>query len=103
MEAMGSSNGNGNGHGRTSVLVMRNHGICTTGRTVGEAWVKAWYFEKCCKLQMDVLKAQRPYRVVSPELLRRAKLSLETEFPVSAYIILHYYACVLRHRQRIAH
>ena len=35
-----------------SVLVMRNHGVCTTGRTVAEAWVKAWYFEKCCRLQV---------------------------------------------------
>ena len=72
MEAIGTTN---------SVLIMRNHGFCTTGRTVGEAWVKAWYFEKCCKLQMDVLKTQRPYREISPELLRQAKLSLETEFP----------------------
>lgn len=72
MDAIGANN---------SVLVMRNHGVCTTGRTIGEAWVKAWYFEKCCKLQIDVLKTQRPYRVLSPELLRKAKLSIETEFP----------------------
>ena len=38
-----------------SVLVMRNHGVCTTGRTVAEAWVKAWYFEKCCRLQVRLL------------------------------------------------
>ena len=25
-----------------SVLVMRNHGYCTVGRTVGEAWTRAW-------------------------------------------------------------
>ena len=72
MDAIGTNN---------SVLVMRNHGVCTVGRTVGEAWVKAWYFEKCCQLQLDVLKTQRHYRVLSPELLRKAKLSIETEFP----------------------
>ena len=48
---------------------------------------RAAFFEKIESLegltamQMDVLKTQRPYREISPELLRQAKLSLETEFP----------------------
>ena len=38
-------------------LIMRNHGACTVGRTVGEAWVRYFYLERCCRYQMAVLNA----------------------------------------------
>ena len=43
--------------------------------------MRAWYFEKCCQLQMDVLKSSRPYRVLSSEQLESSKASLDAEFP----------------------
>ena len=66
--------------------------MCTTGSTVGQAWVRAWYFEKCCQLQMDVLKSSRPYRVLSNEQLESSKASLDAEFPPG----MHEWPAVLR-------
>ena len=31
-------------------LIMHNHGACCMGDSVGAAWVRAWYLEKCCRL-----------------------------------------------------
>ena len=63
-----------------------------SGSTVGQAWVRAWYFEKCCQLQMDVLKSSRPYRVLSTEQLESSKASLDAEFPPG----VHEWPAVLR-------
>ena len=42
---------------RTAALTMRNHGACT-GSDVAEAWVRAYYLEKCCQVQIDLLACQ---------------------------------------------
>lgn len=41
--------------GNTRAMLMRNHGILTTGRTVAEAFILMYYLEKACEVQ---LKAQ---------------------------------------------
>ena len=38
----------GDGH----TLIMRNHGACTVGRTVAEAWVRYFYLDVVCQQQM---------------------------------------------------
>ncbi|MPZ14986.1 MAG: hypothetical protein GEU73_11285 [Chloroflexi bacterium] len=35
-----------------SVMLMRNHGLLTTGQTVAEAFVAAFYLEKACQFQL---------------------------------------------------
>ena len=75
-----------------NLLLASWAGVCTTGSTVGQAWVRAWYFEKCCQLQMDVLKSSRPYRVLSTEQLESSKASLDAEFPPG----VHEWPAVLR-------
>ena len=35
-------------------LIMRNHGACTMGRTVAEAWVRYFYLDIVCKQQLAV-------------------------------------------------
>lgn len=35
-------------------LIMRNHGACTVGSTVAEAWVRYFYLDVCCRQQMAV-------------------------------------------------
>lgn len=60
--------------GKTAcVLVMRNHGYCTTGETVGEAWVRAWYFEKCCQLQLDCMKTQQTIHMPAEDAMLKAQ------------------------------
>jgi len=38
-------------------LIMENHGACTVGKTIGEAWTRMYNLEKICKLQLEVMKA----------------------------------------------
>jgi ribulose-5-phosphate 4-epimerase/fuculose-1-phosphate aldolase len=40
-----------------NTLIMQNHGAVTTGRTVGEAWVRMYYLEKACRVQLDVMQS----------------------------------------------
>jgi ribulose-5-phosphate 4-epimerase/fuculose-1-phosphate aldolase len=41
--------------GTTQAMLMQNHGVLTTGRTVAEAFILMYYLEKSCEVQ---LKAQ---------------------------------------------
>ena len=38
-------------------LIMRNHGGLTTGKTIGQAFVRMFYLERVCQAQMDLMKA----------------------------------------------
>jgi len=40
-----------------NILVMPNHGFCSLGRSVKEAWIQAFYFEKACETQMVAFAA----------------------------------------------
>lgn len=41
--------------GDRNVLILRNHGLLTCGRSVGEAFRRIYYLERACQLQMDVM------------------------------------------------
>jgi ribulose-5-phosphate 4-epimerase/fuculose-1-phosphate aldolase len=38
--------------GDNQVMLLRNHGVITTGQTVGEAFIAAFYMEKACQCQI---------------------------------------------------
>ena len=38
-------------------LIMRNHGACTVGATLGEAWVRMYYLDRICQVQLDLMRA----------------------------------------------
>ena len=42
------------------------------GRTIGEAWVLAYYFDKSCQTQLNVLQTQQKIRYPKEEVLRKA-------------------------------
>lgn len=48
------------------VMLLRNHGILTTGRTVGEAFASAYYLEKACQVQVFAQSMGLPL-VIPPE------------------------------------
>eukprot|EP00401_Gymnodinium_catenatum_P006126 CAMPEP_0117601976 /NCGR_PEP_ID=MMETSP0784-20121206/77326_1 /TAXON_ID=39447 /ORGANISM="" /LENGTH=521 /DNA_ID=CAMNT_0005404747 /DNA_START=109 /DNA_END=1672 /DNA_ORIENTATION=+ len=56
----------------TNVLVMRNHGFCTFGKSVAEAWVLAYYFEKSCETQISVLQTGQAIRKPKAEVMAHA-------------------------------
>ena len=43
--------------GDKRVMILRNHGLLTTGRSVAEAWVKMYFLEKVCSAQLKLLAA----------------------------------------------
>ena len=38
--------------GDKNAMILRNHGLLTVGRTVGEAWTRMWNLELACKVQV---------------------------------------------------
>jgi ribulose-5-phosphate 4-epimerase/fuculose-1-phosphate aldolase len=43
--------------GAHPVMLMRNHGMLTTGRTVGEAFMLLYYFERAARIQLQMQAA----------------------------------------------
>ena len=39
--------------GDNAVMILRNHGLLTTGRTAGEAFVSMEYLERACRIQVE--------------------------------------------------
>lgn len=55
--------------GDKSVLVLRNHGVVTTGRTVAEAFNSLYFFERAAETQVLALSTGKPIRVVPPSVV----------------------------------
>ena len=56
--------------GECNVLILRNHGLLTCGRSVPEAFRHIYYLEMACKVQVDVLASGQ--KIIQPsEEVRR--------------------------------
>eukprot|EP00529_Nitzschia_sp_RCC80_P008120 CAMPEP_0113470372 /NCGR_PEP_ID=MMETSP0014_2-20120614/16407_1 /TAXON_ID=2857 /ORGANISM="Nitzschia sp." /LENGTH=1236 /DNA_ID=CAMNT_0000362931 /DNA_START=299 /DNA_END=4009 /DNA_ORIENTATION=+ /assembly_acc=CAM_ASM_000159 len=55
-----------------NTLLMENHGFCTFGRTLGEAWVLAYYFDKACQTQLNCLQTGQKINYPSEKVLAHA-------------------------------
>ena len=58
--------------GGMNAMILRNHGLITTGRNVAEAFARAYYLEKACEIQMDALAMGRPLTLPPPEVCEHA-------------------------------
>lgn len=62
--------------GPHSVMLMRNHGVLTTGRTPGEAFMLLYYFERAARIQLSMQAAVAggagPMVVPSPDVCKKA-------------------------------
>ena len=56
--------------GQNRVLMMRNHGALTVGRTASEAFMLMYYLKKACQLQLDVMSTGRPIHFPDPEVVQ---------------------------------
>lgn len=54
--------------GKTQAMLMQNHGVLTTGRTVAEAFILMYYLEKSCEVQIKVLSAGQKLILPSDEV-----------------------------------
>ncbi|MGI9301392.1 MAG: class II aldolase/adducin family protein [Gammaproteobacteria bacterium] len=53
--------------GNKNILVLRNHGLLTTGATVGEAFVWTYRMETACRMQIDAMSGGAQLQTLSPE------------------------------------
>jgi len=51
------------------IMIMRNHGLLTVGRSVGEAFYYLYSVENACKVQVDVLSCQRGFVTPDPAVV----------------------------------
>ena len=58
--------------GDHKAMIMRNHGLLTTGRSVGEAFILMHYLDKACEIQMDVLSTGREIELPTHEVCEDA-------------------------------
>ena len=67
--------------GERNIMIMRNHGLLTVGRSIAEAFYYLYTVESACKVQVDVLACQQGYVTpdaavvdeLAPEGSRRAR------------------------------
>jgi ribulose-5-phosphate 4-epimerase/fuculose-1-phosphate aldolase len=55
--------------GDKSVMILRNHGGITTGKTVGEAFVASFYLEKACQFQILAQSAGAPLVMPADDII----------------------------------
>jgi ribulose-5-phosphate 4-epimerase/fuculose-1-phosphate aldolase len=58
--------------GTKQYLILRNHGLLTTGRSVAEAFTRMYYLNKACEIQVATLSAGQKVRIPSPEVCEHA-------------------------------
>jgi ribulose-5-phosphate 4-epimerase/fuculose-1-phosphate aldolase len=58
--------------GEYKAMILKNHGILTAGKNVGEAFHLMYHLEKSCETQMMVLSSNVPYDVPSPEVCEKS-------------------------------
>jgi ribulose-5-phosphate 4-epimerase/fuculose-1-phosphate aldolase len=58
--------------GPHNVLLLRNHGVLTLGRSVAEAFILMYYFEKAAKVQLLAQAAGVPLVVPEPAVTEKA-------------------------------
>jgi ribulose-5-phosphate 4-epimerase/fuculose-1-phosphate aldolase len=49
-------------------MILRNHGLLTVGRTPGQAFLRMFYLERACQIQVDALAGGAPLVLPAPEV-----------------------------------
>ena len=63
--------------GAKKVMILRNHGILTAGRTVGEAFALMFNLERACRAQLAILATGQKPRFVAPDLAEKTARQYE--------------------------
>jgi ribulose-5-phosphate 4-epimerase/fuculose-1-phosphate aldolase len=54
--------------GDKSILILRNHGLLTTGETIAEAFMKLYTLESACQVQLMARACDEPYEMVASNI-----------------------------------
>lgn len=65
--------------GDKPVMILRNHGLLTTGHTIPEAFFLMYYLEKSCEVQITAQSANAPLITPSPAVCDRTVQQLTVE------------------------
>ena len=57
--------------GSLDVMILRNHGLLTCGRTVAEAFVLMFRLEKACQVQLAAQASGAKLKIIRPEILEK--------------------------------
>ena len=58
--------------GKNNTMILRNHGLLTAGKTIGEAFMLMYYLDRACKVQIDLLNSNKEIIKPSDNLLEFA-------------------------------
>ena len=58
--------------GDNNTMILRNHGLLTAGKTIGEAFMLMYYLDRACKVQVDLLNTNQNIIKPSENLLEYA-------------------------------
>ena len=58
--------------GNNNSMILRNHGLLTSGKTIGEAFMLMYYLDRACKVQIDLMKTNSEIIKPSENLLEFA-------------------------------
>lgn len=71
--------------GAMNHMMLRNHGLITAGKSVGEAFWRMYMLEMACALQIDVLSTGCEYVLQLPEVCAKVRMQYETDFHPGLY------------------
>ena len=63
--------------GEKSVMILKNHGLLTTGSTVADAFMKLYTLESACQVQLLARGCNEDYEIVSEEIANRHSKDLQ--------------------------
>ncbi len=70
--------------GEWDTMILRNHGLLTCGETVGAAFMRMYYLERACNIQLRVMATGRDITLPSDEVCERTAKQL-TRFPLGQF------------------
>jgi ribulose-5-phosphate 4-epimerase/fuculose-1-phosphate aldolase len=65
--------------GRNTFLVLRNHGLLTVGRSVGNAFLSMHTFESACRIQVMAQSGGAPLTVVDPQIIAGTREAMRVQ------------------------
>jgi ribulose-5-phosphate 4-epimerase/fuculose-1-phosphate aldolase len=63
--------------GTKPVMILKNHGLLTVGRTPCQAFLRMFYLERSCQIQLDALAGGAPLVTPSPEVCEHTARQFE--------------------------
>lgn len=73
-------------------LIMRNHGVCTFGTNIRDAFLRAYTVERACRAQLDALKTRMTLRIPRMDVISKATVaSPMASMPDTAWAALKSY------------